>query len=375
MSKPVVRLASVTPAARHNALSPPKLSRAGKPVAFTAPERRQAGRLLMVLGIISVFSVVQLLGAAWADSDVLRAEALHMLTDVAALGLAWLAMRIAVQRPTARFTYGLRRAEPVAAVFNALLVLGATGLVVAHALSELSVGAGPRADRMLYIAAVALVVNGVSAWLIHGAIGAHAHEHLELPISGGATPGAPTPCDDHTHRHIGQHASGHAHGHALNLRGAWLHLFGDALGSLAALVAAIAIHFGASPRADAIATFVVAAILIYGAVRLLIDALGILLEASPPHVPVEKVRATILGVSGVAGLHDLHVWTLGAGHEAITAHVTPTASAASPSGATRASEASLAERIERALRAHFGVEYVTIQVDAAGVHCAGEEVP
>ena len=77
-----------------------------------------------MLGVTAVFFGVQFVGAIWANSDVLRAEALHLLTDVAALGMAFAAMRVAVRRPTARFTYGLRRAEPVAAIFNALLVLG-----------------------------------------------------------------------------------------------------------------------------------------------------------------------------------------------------------------------------------------------------------
>src|SRR5260221_9787659 len=101
---------------------------------FTAHERHQARRLLAVLLLVGVFFCVQLAGAIWADSDVLRAEALHLLTDVAALGMAFLAMRIAVRRPTERFTFGLRRAEPVAAIFNALLVLGATTFVVFEAI-------------------------------------------------------------------------------------------------------------------------------------------------------------------------------------------------------------------------------------------------
>jgi cobalt-zinc-cadmium efflux system protein len=353
MIKHVVRVAAVVrPVAR---LAPPGL----RPVhsAFSGPERRQARRLLIVLAITSVFSVVQLAGAVWADSDVLRAEALHLLTDVAALALAWTAMRIAVQKPTARFTYGLRRAEPVAALFNALLVLTATAFLVADALGDLTHGSGPRADRMLYIAAMGLFVNGLSAWLIHGAIGAHGHEH------GGSGDPAAAPCDDHTHHHIVQHVNPRGHGHALNLRGAWLHLFGDALGSLAALLAALAIRFGLSPRADAIATFVVAAILIYGASRLLIEAVAILLEASPAHVSVDQVRRRILEVAGVDDLHDLHVWTLGAGHEAITAHVS-----------ARAPDPTLAERVERAVRTSFSVEYVTIQVDAVGAQCAAEDL-
>jgi cation diffusion facilitator family transporter len=148
----------------------------------------------------------------------------------------------------------------------------------------------------------------------------------------------------------------------LNLRGAWLHLFGDALGSLAALVAAVAIRAGASPKVDPVASFVVAAILVYGGVRLLKDAVLILLEASPRHLAVDEVRGVVLATAGIAELHDLHVWTLGAGHDAITAHVS-----------AEAPDPTLAARVEDALRHRFHVEYVTIQVEVGGVTCQSEE--
>lgn len=353
--------------------SRPELAAHGaRRVELARHEERQARRVLVVLLIMSVFFVVQLFGAIWADSDVLRAEALHLLSDVAALGLSYLAIRVASRHPTARFTYGLRRAEPVAAVFNSLLVLSATAVVVIQAIEDLSKGAGPRADRMLYIAAVGLVVNGVAAWLIHGAIGAHAGRDPSGHRAAGPTAHgenhdghehahAEEPCANLSHEHIAQQARRRGHGHALNLRGAWLHLFGDALGSLAALVAAVAIRLGGSSAADPVASFVVAAILVYGAVRLLKDAVLILLEASPAHLSVEEVRKIVLDTDGVAELHDLHVWTLGAGHEAISAHVRSTTA-----------DPTLAARIEDALRHRYHVEYVTIQVEAGTVSCQAE---
>jgi cation diffusion facilitator family transporter len=364
MNKPAAVPAPLSPALAARASRPELAAHSRRTAARAAHERKQADRVLVVLLIMSAFFVVQLAGAIWADSDVLRAEALHLLTDVAALGLSYLAIRVAIQRPTARFTYGLRRAEPVAAVFNALLVLGATAFVVVEAVADLSGGAGPRADRMLAIAFVGLVVNGVAAWLIHGAIGGHAggedvhvheHEHVHEHAR-------EEPCADLSHQHIAQQLRRHGHGHVLNLRGAWLHLFGDALGSLAALVAAVAIRLGATARVDPVASFVVAAILVYGGVRLLKDAVLILLEASPRHLSVEEVRGVVLATPGIAELHDLHVWTLGAGHDAITAHV----SAATP-------DPTLAARVEDALRHRFHVEYVTIQVEVGGVTCQSEE--
>jgi cation diffusion facilitator family transporter len=252
-----------------------------------------------------------------------------------------------------------------------------------------------------------LVVNGVSAWLIHGAIGAGEHEHgtPERPLPhvthavardagqggtalravgvhehvhededvhehghrhdrGGAHEHAhrEPPCEDYDHHHIAHHAH-HGRGHILNLRGAWLHLFGDALGSLAAVVAAIAIKLGASSKVDPLASFVVAAILVSGSARLLYEAVLVLLEASPPHLAVDRVRATIVGTDGVAELHDLHVWTLGAGHDAISAHVS-----------AKTADPALAGRVEGALRQRFQVEYVTIQVEVGGVTCQTDTV-
>jgi cation diffusion facilitator family transporter len=339
-----------------------------RPSGFTARERLQIRRLVVVMLITAGFFVAQLAGAIWAESDVLKLEAVHVLTDVAALGLAALAMRVAVRRPTARFTYGLRRVEPVAAIFNALLVFGATCLLVWEAISDLQgEHGGPEPERMLYVATGGLIVNGISAWLIHGAIGRdrehdHDHDHHHDDARASATDVQEPPCADYDHHHIAHHAH-HGHGHALNLRGAWLHLFGDALGSLAAMVAAVAIRFGASPKVDPIASFVVAAILVYGSVRLLVEAVLVLLEASPPHLAVEAVRAAILGTAGVAELHDLHVWTLGAGHDAISAHVS-----------ARSGDPSLASRVEATLRRHFRVEYVTIQVEVGGVTCQTDEL-
>ncbi len=323
---------------------------------FTERERRQARRLFIVLLVVAVFSVVEFAGAVLAGSDVLQADAIHLTMDVAALGTALMAMRVAVRRPTLRFTFGLRRAEPVAAVINAMLVLIATALIVREGIADLAGHEVPRPDVMLVVAILALVVNGVSAWLIHGAIeqahelGEHATEHAHHAHHE----------HDEPHAHEGHDAHAHArkHGHALNLRGALLHLMGDALGALAALVAAVLIRMGFSSKVDPIASFVVAAILFVGALRLLRDGLTVLLEAAPEHLPVDRVRAVVAGTAGVAELHDLHVWSLGAGHDAITAHVRSTGA-----------DATVGARVERAIRSAFHVEYVTVQVEVGDQDC------
>ena len=304
---------------------------------FTAGEAKQAKRLFIVLVTIAIFFVAELAGAIAAKSEVLKVDALHLLMDVFALGMSLMAMRLAVRRPTARFTFGLRRAEPVAALFNAGLVMAATVGIIREGIAGLRAGnETPDAGIMLYVALAALAVNGLSAWLIHGAI----HDH------GGAAGHA------HAHAH-----GGHGHGHAMNLRGAWLHLLGDTLGSLAAIVAAIVIRAGGPPSVDPIASFFVAAILVFGALRLVRDATLVLLEAAPPHLPVGAVRTVVSAFPGVLEVHDLHVWTLGAGHDAITVHVRATP------------DPTIARRISDKVRSSFGVEYVTVQVESPDEEC------
>lgn len=320
--------------------------------SFTPGEARQARRLATVLGLVSAFFVLELAGAIVADSVVLQADALHLLMDVLALGVSLFAMRLAVRRPTPRFTYGLRRAEPVAAMFSAVLVLATTVGIVIEGISALHEKTPPRATIMLVVATMALFVNGASAWLLHDAIG-HPHDH-------GHDPDNP---DDHDHGHDHDEHHDHAHGHhgkghTLNLRGAWLHLIGDTLGALAALAAALVIRFGGPAGADPVASFIVAAILLFGSLRLLRDATLVLLEAAPRHLPVATIREIVASFPGVTAVHDLHVWTLGAGHDAVTVHVK-----------TQSTDPTLGQRLGDRIRSTLKVEYVTVQVEAPGEPC------
>ncbi len=297
----------------------------------------------MVLFLVGTFFVLELAGAIAARSSVLQADAIHLLMDVFALATSLIAMRVAVRRPTPRFTFGLRRVEPVVAIFNAILVLGVTVEIVVNAIHALAIQARPEAGIMLVVASGALVVNGLSAWLLHGVIHpGHDHDH------------------DHEHQHEEGHAHAHSHkkGHELNLRGARLHLLGDTLGSVAALVAALVIRFGGSVSADPIASFLVAAILVLGALRLLRDALLVLLEAAPGHLDVDAIRKTLQAAPGVVDIHDVHVWSLGAGHDAIVVHVH-----------TDGAHPMLGAELSRHIRTVFAVEYVTIQIEGATDAC------
>ena len=308
------------------------VARAGAKGAFTPNEAKQARRLTLVLALVTAFLTLEFAGAIAARSNVLQADALHLLMDVLALAMSLMAMRLAVRRPTPRFTFGLRRAEPVAAMINAMLVLVATGEIVRRAVSALrGHEEPPEGSIMLYVAMGALIVNGISAWLLHDVIG-HAHGH-----------------EGHEHG---------AGGHTLNLRGARLHLIGDTLGSVAALVAAIILKAGGPVSADAIASFLVAIIIGVGALRLLKDAILVLLEAAPDHLPVTGMRKAILRFPGVLEVHDMHVWTLGAGHEGVAVHIH-----------ADGTEPQLVSKLARHLRDTYRIEYVTVQVEQPKEAC------
>jgi cobalt-zinc-cadmium efflux system protein len=304
---------------------------------FTPAEARQARRLAIVTAIVGGFFILELGGALFADSVVLQADAMHLLMDVLALGVSLLAMRLAVRAPTARFTFGLRRAEPVAAIFSAFLVLLTTAWIVVEGVAALRGHPSPKAGPMLVVALAALFVSGLSAWLLHDVIGKAPAD----PHAGDSTESA------HDHR------SGRIeHGHALNLRGAALHLVGDTLGALAAVAAAMVVRFGGQPAADPVAGFAVAAILFVGSMRLLGEATMVLLEAAPARLPSLAVRGAIDAFPGVVAIDALHVWTLGAGHDAIMACVR-----------TTSTDPMFAPRLSAHLRSATGAEYVTVQVE------------
>jgi cobalt-zinc-cadmium efflux system protein len=133
---------------------------------------------------------------------------------------------------------------------------------------------------------------------------------------------------------------------------------GDALGAIAAIGAALVIRFGGPVAADPIASFLVAAILLFGSLRLLRDATLVLLESAPARLPLPTIRAFILGSPGVLALHDLHVWTLGAGHEALTVHVR-----------TDETDPAFGQKLSETIRRRLSLEYVTVQVECERGEC------
>lgn len=313
--------------------------------AGTEREKKQSRRLRLVLLIVALFCGGELVGAVLSRSAVLKADALHLLLDVFALALSLFAIRLAQKAPTRTYTFGFRRAEALAAVLNGFLVLGVVAEIVRDGIEAFAGTEKPDSGLMLIVAVAALVVNGISAWLIHGAIGHpghdHGHAHHDHP-------------HDHQHDHHHDH-HGHRHvhdeGHALNLRGALLHLVGDALGAVAAVIAAVVIRYDGPTIIDPIASVFVALILFVGALRLLRDAARVLLEGAPRSIDSDAVRALLAGMPGVAEVLDVKVWTLGGGHDAIAANLRP-----------ETEQPALAEEANRELKRAFSVKFVSVQV-------------
>ncbi|MGH7497706.1 MAG: cation diffusion facilitator family transporter [Gemmatimonadales bacterium] len=236
-------------------------------------------RLWTVLFLTGTFMVVEAVGGWISGSLALLADAGHMLTDVGALGLTLLTAWIAQRPADESKTYGYLRWEILAALVNGTALFGIAGWVVFEAIQRIQHPEPIRTGLFLTVAAAGLVVNMVSLAILHG-----------------------------------------SREGSLNARGAYLHVMGDALGSVAALGAALVVRFTGWQQADPIASVALSMLILVGGWRLLRESTDILLDSVPSHVSMREVQRRILGVPGVTGVHDLHVWTVVNGVVAMSGH-------------------------------------------------------
>jgi cobalt-zinc-cadmium efflux system protein len=269
-------------------------------------------RLLVVLLLTAGFMVVEVVGGWLSGSLALLADAGHMLTDVAALGLSLLTAWVALRPANATKTYGYLRWEILAALVNGAALFGIAIWVVVEAIHRLGQPVQIRSDIFMAVAAGGLAVNLVSLKLLHG-----------------------------------------AHEHHLNTRGAYLHILGDLLGSAGALGAAFIVAFTGWTLADPIISVVVALLILVGAWRLVRESTDILLEAVPRHISLPEVQRRMLGVPGVRAVHDLHVWTVTSGMVAMSGHAVVPDLAVHP-GVLKRLQGELAE---------LGIGHATIQLE------------
>jgi cobalt-zinc-cadmium efflux system protein len=278
------------------------------------------GRLVAVLGITLGVLVVEVVVGLLAGSLALLADAGHMATDALGIGLALLAVRMAGRTPTVRRTFGWQRAEVLAAAANALLLLGLAAAVVVEAVRRLTDPPPIDSGAVLIVGGLGLVANLVALSLLAG----------------------------------GQSQS-------LNVRGAFLEVLGDALGSVAVLVAAAVVAITGQDRADPIASLVIAALIVPRAVKLLRDTAEVLLEGTPRGVDLAEVRRHILAQPGVVDVHDLHAWTITSGVPVLSAHVTVEREVLGDGCG-----GSMLDRLHHCLREDFDVEHSTFQLEPAG---------
>jgi cobalt-zinc-cadmium efflux system protein len=260
----------------------------------------------------AVFMVVEAAGGWLSGSLALLADAGHMLTDVGALGLSLLTASIARRPADDRKTYGYLRWEILAALVNGAALIGISVWVVVEAIHRLGQTRHVEAGLLLGVAAAGAVVNVISLRLLHG-----------------------------------------AHNHSLNTRGAYLHIMGDLLGSVAALAAGGVIALTGWTPIDPILSVLLAILILASAWRLVRESTDILLEAVPRSVSMNDVQRCMLAVDGVRAVHDLHVWTVTSGVIAMSGHaVVP----------TLASHPGVLEGIRRQMGT-LGIGHVTIQLE------------
>ncbi len=253
------------------------------------------------------------IGGWLTNSLALLADAGHMLTDVAALSLTLIAIWFASRPATRNKTYGYYRLEILAAFVNGVALVLLSLWVIYEAYERWQAPPDIMGLGLTVIAIGGLIINLFAAWLLHG-----------------------------------------DHSHDLNMRGAWLHVVGDALGSVAAIAAGILIISFGWIWADAIVSVIISLIIIFGAWRLIRESVNVLLEGTPSHINLTAVEEAIRNTKNVRDVHDLHVWTITSGIEALSVHVVHKEAV---------SQTKLLQMVRNRIRDEFGIEHLTIQME------------
>ena len=282
----------------------------------TCSHQHDATRRSLFLSFLLVasFMVVEAVGGWYTNSLALLSDAGHMLTDAGALAFSLLALKIGDLPPSTTKTFGYRRFEILAALGNGLALWTIVGVILHEAYTRLHTQPEVKAPVMLAVAAVGLLVNLISIRLLHG------HK------------------DDN-----------------MNVRGAFLHVLADLLGSVGALTAGLIMLTTGWRLIDPLISLGICLLILWSSWGIIRDAVHALLLGVPSHISYREVEQEILGYPGVCCLYDLHIWTIASGREAVTAHVVV------PDGYNRRQE--LLTEIVAALQHRFGIEHTTIQIE------------
>ncbi len=271
-----------------------------------------AGERVLIYGLIVTlaFAAVEAIGGWWAGSLALMSDAAHMLSDATALALAALAAHFARRPPSSRHSYGLLRAEVIAALFNGVFILLVVFGIGWHAIERLRNPQEIDGVLVIFIAIGGMIVNLFLVWLLH-----RGEQNL-------------------------------------NTRAAMLHVVGDLLGSVAALASGVVIYTTGWTPIDPLLSFLICALILYSSLRLLRDVLHVIMEGVPQHLELPEVGRAMAGVDGVREVHDLHIWAVSSGMVVLSAHVVI-------DDMTRWE--SIFEGLRRLLQDRYGLEHVTLQ--------------
>ena len=270
-------------------------------------------KLKIALALTGVYMFAEAIGGWFANSLALLADAGHMLTDVAAMALTLAAFWFASRPATAKKTFGYYRLEILAAFVNGITLVLISLWVIYEAYERWHAPPEIKGLQLTLIAVGGLIINLISAWLLHG-----------------------------------------DHEHDLNMRGAWLHVVGDALGSVTAIIAgALILAFGWL-WADAVSSVLISVIIIFGAWNLIRESVNVLLEGTPAHINLKAVEDAIRRTEDVEDVHDLHVWTITSGMDALSVHIIHR---------EEISQKALLKTVRQKLHDEFGIDHLTIQME------------
>jgi cobalt-zinc-cadmium efflux system protein len=277
---------------------------------------RNSKRLLLTLFLVGTYMIAEVIGGLYTNSLALLADAGHMLSDVGALSLSLFAIWISQKPATPKHTYGYYRTEILAALINGSALIAISAFIFYEAYHRLRDPQPVLGSTVLLIAMGGLVINLTSLWILHA----------------------------------GKDES-------LNVRGAWLHILSDLLGTFGVLVGGFLIWQYGWYWADPAVSFVIGTLVIFASWHLLREAVGVLLEATPAHINVADLRAAMEQVPGVLEVHDLHVWTITSGMDAMSGHVIV------PDDWGGRTQGDILRDLHRILHDRFGIHHATIQTE------------
>ncbi|MEW4490853.1 cation diffusion facilitator family transporter [Thalassoglobus sp. JC818] len=274
----------------------------------------QTRRLSVTMSLVFIYFLAELFGGLWTGSLALLADAGHMFSDMTALAISLFAAWMVSRTSTAQQTFGHLRAEILAAAFNGSLLFLVAGGIMHEAWERFMDPQPILGGPMLWIAIGGLVVNLISLKVLHG-----------------------------------------GHTHDLNMRGAWLHVMGDTLGSVAVILAAVLIYFFQWNWVDPLISVIVCLLILVSSWNLVREAIRVLMEYAPNDIDVSDIESHLQSLSNIHGVHCLHVWTISSGLTALSAHVVVD---------SQCSHREMLREITELLKSRYRIHHLTLQIES-----------